>query len=85
MVTKKKRLPKYRWWVLTPHHHVTGQLPYRHAVGEIDHPNGDVVAICGGEGAKEAFELRGPKTIEKHPVCGRCELVIERIKMMIGS
>lgn len=79
----KRRLPKYEWHVLTPHNHTAGQLPRRHAVMPGSN-NGSVRALCGGTPEKDAYQVTGPKTIEKHPICGRCEAQIQRSALMLG-
>lgn len=66
-----KRL-KLTWWAL---HDVVN--PVLHAI-----PEGRDVAMCGGKVTKKSFEVRGPKTIEKHKRCVRCEAQLGRIELM---
>lgn len=80
---RKPKMPKYEWYVLTPENHAAGQHPRRHAVlpGQI---NGSTRALCGGTPDEDAYKITAKKTVDAHPLCGRCSAQIERSALMLG-
>ena len=72
MATRPVAKIKLTWWALRD-----AAEPVIHAVRE-DRKK----AMCGGKVTKNSFEVKGPKTIEKHRKCVRCLAQLERFELM---
>lgn len=76
----KKRMPKFEWAIIIPSK--TSAPAKRHAMASLTASK----AVCGAEYEPGTSRMIfGPKTIQSHPVCGRCQAHIDRMAMMIGK
>lgn len=87
MTTKRRPKMKLSWWVLSRYPPASGGTAPVHAFREGRHK-----AICGGlpqndpeTGETTSYEVKGPKSLVKHPVCQRCAATLERMGVEVPA